>query len=374
MQCIEYPCPVIALLCCVALTSRFGITCPLSRPQLARLACSEAVNGREGHFRLNQLGSGHTETRTTSPALHTCVEMALVLSCGSISARWLTSLRLFTHATLSAALPGPIATSWHARTHTTATPTIHQYRDCDTAILHARQIRAIMSFLGFKAYPTPVLKPVLPFIIGGFITFYAVSKAQTAALQAPEYRDSPKNPYRASAALAAAASPDAGGGYAQQARPTRLNRTATLMMCTPAMHRLRKQGSLDAHRPPPLRAVLDWRIWPSRSVQAFQYCDRQRQEAAQSRAQRRSGTLFGVCVYEKHTVLLRRLSLLPLISYLPCHVRPERPVRLPGSSRKALALLAALATDNCTSGNTPENDVRACSSLTTRTTITLAPT
>jgi len=40
-----------------------------------------------------------------------------------------------------------------------------------------------MSFLGFRKYPTPVLKPVLPFIIGGAITFYAVNFAQKAMLQ-----------------------------------------------------------------------------------------------------------------------------------------------------------------------------------------------
>ena len=39
-----------------------------------------------------------------------------------------------------------------------------------------------MSFLGFKKYPAPVLKPMLPFIVGGLVTFYAVNYGQKAML------------------------------------------------------------------------------------------------------------------------------------------------------------------------------------------------
>lgn len=49
---------------------------------------------------------------------------------------------------------------------------------------------------GMRAWPTPFLRPMWPFMVGGAMTFYMVAKAQNAMLQAPEHRDSPKNPHR----------------------------------------------------------------------------------------------------------------------------------------------------------------------------------
>lgn len=40
-----------------------------------------------------------------------------------------------------------------------------------------------MAFFGFRKYPTPVLKPMYPFLIGGAVTFYLVASAQKAMLQ-----------------------------------------------------------------------------------------------------------------------------------------------------------------------------------------------
>ncbi|KAI0347584.1 hypothetical protein BDW22DRAFT_1407 [Trametopsis cervina] len=54
-----------------------------------------------------------------------------------------------------------------------------------------------MSFLGFRAYPTPILKPMWPFIAASGITVYLISKAQDAAIRSEQYRNDPRNPYRA---------------------------------------------------------------------------------------------------------------------------------------------------------------------------------
>ena len=44
-----------------------------------------------------------------------------------------------------------------------------------------------MAFLGFRAYPTPVLKPMLPFLIGGAIVFYGVNAGQKAMMQSKDH-------------------------------------------------------------------------------------------------------------------------------------------------------------------------------------------
>ncbi|POW15195.1 hypothetical protein PSHT_07127 [Puccinia striiformis] len=44
-------------------------------------------------------------------------------------------------------------------------------------------------------WPTPVLKPMSHFMIGGVITFYLVNKMQTAMLKSPEYAKDPRNPH-----------------------------------------------------------------------------------------------------------------------------------------------------------------------------------
>ncbi|POW15254.1 hypothetical protein PSTT_02193 [Puccinia striiformis] len=52
-----------------------------------------------------------------------------------------------------------------------------------------------MTFFGVRAWPTPVLKPMSHFMIGGVITFYLVNKMQTAMLKSPEYAKDPRNPH-----------------------------------------------------------------------------------------------------------------------------------------------------------------------------------
>ncbi|GAA5939490.1 hypothetical protein JCM3775_004836 [Rhodotorula graminis] len=67
-----------------------------------------------------------------------------------------------------------------------------------------------------RAWPTPFLRPMWPFMAGGALTFYGVAKMQSAMLEGsapdpffymttvPEWRDSPKNPMpRAPAATTA---------------------------------------------------------------------------------------------------------------------------------------------------------------------------
>ncbi|KAK1927969.1 ATPase, F0 complex, subunit J [Papiliotrema laurentii] len=57
---------------------------------------------------------------------------------------------------------------------------------------------------GLRAYPTPIVKPLWPFMISGVFVIWGVSKLQSAALQNPEFAKDPRNPYAASAAKAEA--------------------------------------------------------------------------------------------------------------------------------------------------------------------------
>ncbi|KAJ3936755.1 MAG: ATP synthase j chain-domain-containing protein [Lentinula lateritia] len=52
-----------------------------------------------------------------------------------------------------------------------------------------------MSFLGYRKWPTPVLKPMWPFMVAGAITVYYVAKIQDMAVRSPEYAKDPKNPF-----------------------------------------------------------------------------------------------------------------------------------------------------------------------------------
>ncbi|KAI9610757.1 hypothetical protein KEM48_004786 [Puccinia striiformis f. sp. tritici PST-130] len=52
-----------------------------------------------------------------------------------------------------------------------------------------------LAFQHQHAWPTPVLKPMSHFMIGGVITFYLVNKMQTAMLKSPEYAKDPRNPH-----------------------------------------------------------------------------------------------------------------------------------------------------------------------------------
>ncbi|KAI0094167.1 ATP synthase j chain-domain-containing protein [Irpex rosettiformis] len=53
-----------------------------------------------------------------------------------------------------------------------------------------------MSFLGFRRYPTPIVKPLWPFAAASLITFTLISKAQDAAIRSDAYKNDPRNPYR----------------------------------------------------------------------------------------------------------------------------------------------------------------------------------
>ncbi|KAI0374589.1 hypothetical protein BV20DRAFT_1032726 [Pilatotrama ljubarskyi] len=54
-----------------------------------------------------------------------------------------------------------------------------------------------MSFLGLRKWPTPVLKPMWPFITASVLTFYLVGKAQDMGVKSEAFRNDPRNPYAA---------------------------------------------------------------------------------------------------------------------------------------------------------------------------------
>jgi len=53
---------------------------------------------------------------------------------------------------------------------------------------------------GFRAWPTPVMRPLWPFLAGGAITWYYVAKIQHMGVSTPEALKDPKNPYAPSIA------------------------------------------------------------------------------------------------------------------------------------------------------------------------------
>ncbi|KAI0771074.1 ATPase, F0 complex, subunit J [Trametes elegans] len=54
-----------------------------------------------------------------------------------------------------------------------------------------------MSFLGLRKWPTPVAKPMWPFVAASALTFFLVGKAQDAAVKSESFRNDPRNPYAA---------------------------------------------------------------------------------------------------------------------------------------------------------------------------------
>ncbi|KAJ6575538.1 ATPase, F0 complex, subunit J [Mycena sp. CBHHK59/15] len=54
-----------------------------------------------------------------------------------------------------------------------------------------------MAFLGWRKWPTPIVKPLWPFMIAASISLYGVSKLQDMAVRSPTYAKDPKNPYAA---------------------------------------------------------------------------------------------------------------------------------------------------------------------------------
>ncbi|TFY77598.1 hypothetical protein EWM64_g6414 [Hericium alpestre] len=54
-----------------------------------------------------------------------------------------------------------------------------------------------MAFLGLRKWPTPVAKPMWPFIAASGITFFLVSKLQDMGVRSEEFAKDPRNPYGA---------------------------------------------------------------------------------------------------------------------------------------------------------------------------------
>ncbi|KAJ7042604.1 ATP synthase j chain-domain-containing protein [Mycena alexandri] len=54
-----------------------------------------------------------------------------------------------------------------------------------------------MAFLGWRKWPTPILKPLWPFMVAASISLYGISKMQDSAVRSPTYAKDPKNPYAA---------------------------------------------------------------------------------------------------------------------------------------------------------------------------------
>ncbi|KAF9255375.1 hypothetical protein L218DRAFT_354069 [Marasmius fiardii PR-910] len=54
-----------------------------------------------------------------------------------------------------------------------------------------------MAFLGLRKWPTPIVRPLWPFLVAGSVTIYFIDKIQTQAVRSPEYATHPKNPYAA---------------------------------------------------------------------------------------------------------------------------------------------------------------------------------
>ncbi|KDN45739.1 putative ATP18-subunit I/j of the mitochondrial F1F0-ATP synthase [Tilletiaria anomala UBC 951] len=52
-----------------------------------------------------------------------------------------------------------------------------------------------MAFLGFKAYPTPIWKPLGPFIVASGIVFWGVNALQNSMVKSGENAKDPRNPY-----------------------------------------------------------------------------------------------------------------------------------------------------------------------------------
>ena len=46
-----------------------------------------------------------------------------------------------------------------------------------------------------RSYPTPILRPLWPFMVAAGITFYGVNTIQEKLTSTPEAKKDPKNPY-----------------------------------------------------------------------------------------------------------------------------------------------------------------------------------
>ncbi|KAH6902718.1 ATPase, F0 complex, subunit J [Coprinopsis sp. MPI-PUGE-AT-0042] len=54
-----------------------------------------------------------------------------------------------------------------------------------------------MAFLGLRKWPTPIVKPLWPFMVAGSVTMYLVYQAQQAGVRSSEFAKDPRNPYAA---------------------------------------------------------------------------------------------------------------------------------------------------------------------------------
>ncbi|CAG81134.2 ATPase, F0 complex, subunit J [Yarrowia lipolytica] len=51
-----------------------------------------------------------------------------------------------------------------------------------------------MAFGIRRAYPTPIVKPLWPYAVGGVITFFLFAKAANASMNTEEFINDPRNP------------------------------------------------------------------------------------------------------------------------------------------------------------------------------------
>ncbi|EIE78943.1 hypothetical protein RO3G_03648 [Rhizopus delemar RA 99-880] len=51
---------------------------------------------------------------------------------------------------------------------------------------------------GLRKFDVPAFRPVVPFIAGGAVVLFLVSKAQSAMINSDQYRNDPRNPALAS--------------------------------------------------------------------------------------------------------------------------------------------------------------------------------
>jgi len=57
--------------------------------------------------------------------------------------------------------------------------------------------RLTMAFFGLRKWPTPVLRPMWPFIAASGLTYYLVSSLQDMGVKSETYAKDPRNPYAA---------------------------------------------------------------------------------------------------------------------------------------------------------------------------------
>ncbi|KAF8975428.1 hypothetical protein BGZ46_009128 [Entomortierella lignicola] len=46
-----------------------------------------------------------------------------------------------------------------------------------------------------RAWSTPFIRPMAPFIVGGLVTFYLINNYQESALKSDAFKNDPRNPH-----------------------------------------------------------------------------------------------------------------------------------------------------------------------------------